>query len=47
MIRAAVLALLLSGCARTSGEHRTLECQRQAAPWLQADCQSVSKEPRA
>lgn len=40
MIRVAALALLLTGCARTTEEQRAAiaECQRHAPPWSQADC---------
>lgn len=40
MIRATILALLLSGCARTASERETIQCQRRAPPWAQADCQN-------
>lgn len=34
----AVLALLLSGCARTVEERAIAQCQRQSPPWLAAQC---------
>jgi len=33
-----VLALLLSGCARTVEERTIAQCQRQSPPWLAAQC---------
>jgi hypothetical protein len=33
-----VLALLLSGCARTGEERTIAQCQRQSPPWLSAQC---------
>lgn len=44
MIRAAIVTLLLAGCARSATENLTAECQLKAPPWRTAECWSYDPQ---